>query len=86
MTGMRHPYRAESVSPCCPQTHPQEYWVPHNRPAARRLQNMGFTPNNQIWVSTRGGDVLINKEPGIVDEAYETASLNSRGFGILDVG
>jgi photosystem II stability/assembly factor-like uncharacterized protein len=64
----------------------QEYWVPHNRPAARRLQNMGFTPNNQIWLSTRGGDVLINKEPGIVDEAYESASLNSRGFGILDVG
>jgi photosystem II stability/assembly factor-like uncharacterized protein len=64
----------------------QEYWLPHNRPAARRLQNMGWTPSNQLWLSTRGGDVLINKQPGINDEAYETAALNSRGFGILDVG
>lgn len=64
----------------------QEYWQPHNRPAGRRLQNMGFTPANQIWVSTRGGDVLINKQPGITEEEYAAASLNSRGFGILDVG
>jgi hypothetical protein len=47
---------------------------------------MGWTPNNQIWVSTRGGEVLINKEPGITAEDYSSASLNSRGFGILDVG
>eukprot|EP00878_Enallax_costatus_P025597 GHUV01027401.1.p2 GENE.GHUV01027401.1~~GHUV01027401.1.p2 ORF type:complete len:141 (+),score=37.53 GHUV01027401.1:872-1294(+) len=64
----------------------QEYWQPHNRPAARRLQNMGWTPSNQIWVSTRGGEVLINKKPGIAEEQYSTAQLNSRGFGILDVG
>jgi photosystem II stability/assembly factor-like uncharacterized protein len=64
----------------------QEYWLPHNRPAARRLQNMGWTPANQIWLSTRGGEVLINRQPGIEAEDYGTAQLNSRGFGILDVG
>eukprot|EP00879_Flechtneria_rotunda_P015382 GHRR01016081.1.p1 GENE.GHRR01016081.1~~GHRR01016081.1.p1 ORF type:complete len:413 (+),score=126.39 GHRR01016081.1:306-1544(+) len=64
----------------------QEYWVPHNRPAARRLQNMGWTPGNQIWLSTRGGDVLINQKEGISEESFTTAQLNSRGFGILDVG
>lgn len=64
----------------------QEYWLPHNRPAARRLQNMGWTPGNQIWLSTRGGDVLINSKAGIQDEDYASANLNSRGFGILDVG
>jgi hypothetical protein len=54
--------------------------------AARRLQNMGWTPANKIWVSTRGGDVLINSKEGIAEEEYSSAQLNSRGFGILDVG
>jgi hypothetical protein len=58
----------------------------HCRPAARRLQNMGWTPNNQIWLSTRGGEVLINNKSGIEEEDYKSAQLNSRGFGILDVG
>lgn len=47
---------------------------------------MGWTPTNQLWVSTRGGDVLINQKAGITEEQYTTAQLNSRGFGILDVG
>ncbi|KAF6259737.1 photosystem II stability/assembly factor HCF136 [Scenedesmus sp. NREL 46B-D3] len=64
----------------------QEYWQPHNRPAARRLQNMGWTPSNQLWLSTRGGEVLINNKSGIEEEDYKSAALNSRGFGILDVG
>jgi hypothetical protein len=56
------------------------------RPAARRLQNMGWTPANQLWLSTRGGEVLINSKSGIAEEDYKSAQLNSRGFGILDVG
>ncbi len=26
----------------------QTYWMPHNRPAPRRLQNMGFTPSGEV--------------------------------------
>jgi hypothetical protein len=47
---------------------------------------MGWTPRNQLWLSTRGGEVLINKQPGIELEEYGSTQLNSRGFGILDVG
>ncbi|KAJ9520220.1 hypothetical protein QJQ45_030172 [Haematococcus lacustris] len=63
----------------------QPYWQPHNRPVARRVQNMGWTPDNKVWVSTRGGDVLVATEPGVT-EKFEDVKLNSRGFGILDVG
>jgi photosystem II stability/assembly factor-like uncharacterized protein len=52
---------------------------------ARRLQNMGWTPDGQLWVSTRGGDVLISPEAG-VSEKFEDKRIGSRGFGILDVG
>jgi hypothetical protein len=47
---------------------------------------MGFSPENRVWVSTRGGDVLLAEEPGIETEQYNTAKLASRGFGVLAVG
>lgn len=57
------------------------YWTPHNRPTGRRVQNMGWLPGNKLWLSTRGGDVLFGS-----GEDFAPAKLNSRGFGILDVG
>lgn len=63
----------------------QSYWQPHNRPTARRLQNMGWTPENSLWMSTRGGDVLLSPDLG-VSENFENVKLAARGFGILDVG
>ncbi|KIY97643.1 Photosystem II stability/assembly factor [Monoraphidium neglectum] len=63
----------------------QSYWQPHNRPAARRVQNMGFTPDGeQLWMSTRGGDVYFSKDTE--GTGFETTKLSSRGFGVLDVG
>jgi len=63
----------------------QTFWQPHNRPVARRLQNMGWTPDNKLWVSTRGGDVFVSPETG-VSEKFDNRNIPSRGFGILDVG
>jgi photosystem II stability/assembly factor-like uncharacterized protein len=64
----------------------QTSWQPHNRPAARRIQNMGWTPSNEMWLSVRGGDLFVSTEPGVACEKFEQAKLGSRGFGILDVG
>lgn len=63
----------------------QTFWQPHNRPAARRVQNMGWTPGGSLWLTTRGGDLLLSPEIGITEKFDET-KFNSRGFGILDVG
>ncbi|KAK9918448.1 hypothetical protein WJX75_004173 [Coccomyxa subellipsoidea] len=63
----------------------QTYWQPHNRPTARRVQNMGWTPSNSLWLATRGGDVYLSPDSGI-SERFDQAKLGSRGFGILDVG
>ena len=46
---------------------------------------MGWTGDNELWVSTRGGDVLVAPEPGVT-ERFDNANVPSRGFGILDVG
>ena len=48
------------------------------------MQNMGYTPDNSLWLSTRGGDVFFNR--GGNSDDFDQAKLGSRGFGILDVG
>lgn len=63
----------------------QTYWEPHNRPVGRRIQNMGWSKDDKLWLSTRGGDVLFADQAG-VQERFAPAKLGSRGFGILDVG
>lgn len=65
----------------------QEYWQPHNRPTARRVQAMGWDPKQRIWLTTRGGGVFIGNKEGVVDsDSFNSITLESRGFGVLDVG
>ena len=45
---------------------------------------MGYTPDNSLWLSLRGGDVYFNN--GGTSDQFDQARLGSRGFGILDVG
>eukprot|EP00210_Caulerpa_lentillifera_P007752 g7398.t1 len=61
------------------------FWMPHNRPVNRRVQNMGWTPENKLWITTRGGELSIGNESGISD-TFNAARIGSRGFGLLDVG
>jgi hypothetical protein len=44
---------------------------------------MGWTPDNKLWLATRGGDVFFGE---VSTEKFDQAKLGSRGFGILDVG
>ena len=70
---------------------PHACWTmhPHGRARmacrARRVQNMGWTPSNSLWLATRGGDVYLSPQAGI-SEKFDNVKLGSRGFGILDVG
>jgi len=61
-------------------------WEPHNRPSKRRLQNLGWTNDERIWVTTRGGDVLFSEDDGVSAESFGSAKIGSRGFGLLDIG
>jgi len=58
-------------------------WTPHNRPTGRRIQNMGWN-SNKLWLTTRGGQVLLGESEGIVED-FTSTKLQSRGFGILDL-
>lgn len=61
------------------------YWMPRNRPAGRRVQNMGWTMDNRLWETSRGGELYFAEEEGF-SKIFNQSRLGSRGFGILDVG
>ncbi|GFP92562.1 photosystem ii stability/assembly factor hcf136 chloroplastic [Phtheirospermum japonicum] len=63
----------------------QAYWQPHNRAVARRIQNMGWRADGGLWLLVRGGGLYLSKGTGISEE-FEEIPVQSRGFGILDVG
>eukprot|EP00951_Prasinocladus_malaysianus_P028794 scaffold263779_cov31-Prasinocladus_malaysianus.AAC.2 len=65
----------------------QTYWFPHNRPTARRVQAMGWDPKDRIWLTNRGGGLFMANKPGLADkDDFSEQNVNSRGFGLLDVG
>lgn len=63
----------------------QPFWQPHNRAVARRIQNMGWRADGGLWLLVRGGGLFLSKGTGITED-FEEVTVQSRGFGILDVG
>jgi hypothetical protein len=63
----------------------QPFWQPHNRAVARRIQNMGWRADGGLWLLVRGGGLFLSRGTGITED-FEEVQVQSRGFGILDVG
>ncbi len=63
----------------------QDAWVPHNRNNSRRLENMGFTENGQLWLLARGGQVQFS-DPTKPEEWQEAKYPElSTSWGLLDL-
>jgi photosystem II stability/assembly factor-like uncharacterized protein len=60
----------------------QESWQSHNRNSSRRLQTMGFAPDNRLWLLGRGGLLQLTNSPDPEDwsKAQLPEKLNSWGF------
>ncbi|TAF10106.1 MAG: photosynthesis system II assembly factor Ycf48 [Nostocales cyanobacterium] len=63
----------------------QNAWEPHNRNSSRRLENMGFADNGQLWLLARGGQVQFN-DPAKPDEWLEVEYPElATSWGLLDL-
>lgn len=63
----------------------QNAWVPHNRLSSKRLENMGFADNGQLWLLARGGQVQfsdISKPDEWLEATYPELSTS---WGLLDL-
>lgn len=64
----------------------QSEWTPHQRTSSRRLQNMGFSTNDRLWLLARGGQIQFS-EPEDFDSWQEAIYPEfSTSWGLLDVG
>lgn len=63
----------------------QDAWVPHNRNSSRKVENMGFTEDGQMWMLARGGQVQFSdptKPEEWQDAQYPEVSTS---WGLLDM-
>jgi photosystem II stability/assembly factor-like uncharacterized protein len=60
-------------------------WVPHNRNSSRRVENMGFAENGQVWMLARGGQVQFT-DPANPDEWQKAQNPElATSWGLLDL-
>lgn len=64
----------------------QTEWTPHQRNSSRRVQNMGFTEDNRVWMLARGGQVQFTKSGDLEDWEDAIAPESSNSWGFLDLG
>jgi photosystem II stability/assembly factor-like uncharacterized protein len=63
----------------------QNAWVPHNRNSSRRVENMGFADNGQMWMLARGGQVQFS-DPTKPEEWQEAQNPElATSWGLLDL-
>lgn len=63
----------------------QDAWTPHNRNSSRRLQNMGYGEDGQLWLLARGGQVQFSA-PNDPENWSETVNPEfSTSWGLLDL-
>jgi photosystem II stability/assembly factor-like uncharacterized protein len=60
-------------------------WIQHNRNSSRRVQNMGYTPDNRLWMLNRGGQVQFSEVAEFDTWDKKQTPREGGGFGLLDL-
>jgi photosystem II stability/assembly factor-like uncharacterized protein len=64
----------------------QTAWQPYNRNSSRRLQNMGFTKDGNLWLLARGGVIQFGQLGGEdKDWTKESSPDKNNSWGLLDM-
>ncbi|MFN5763430.1 MAG: photosynthesis system II assembly factor Ycf48, partial [Pseudanabaena sp.] len=60
-------------------------WIQHNRNSSRRVHNMGYTPDNRLWMLNRGGQVQFSEAGELDTWEKKQTPREGGGFGLLDL-
>ncbi|MCS6960270.1 MAG: photosynthesis system II assembly factor Ycf48 [Pseudanabaenaceae cyanobacterium SKYGB_i_bin29] len=63
----------------------EDAWTQHNRNSSRRVQNMGFGPDNRIWMLNRGGQIQFSKPATLEEWEKPLFPKATEGYGMLDL-
>ncbi len=63
----------------------QEAWQPHQRASSKRVQSIGYQPNGQLWMLSRGAEIRLNDQEGDVDNWQKPIIPIVNGYNYLDM-
>ena len=63
----------------------QATWEPHQRISSQRLQSMGFQPDGNLWMVTRGAQLRFNPDAADVEAWSKPVIPITNGYGYLDM-
>ncbi|WP_320677446.1 photosynthesis system II assembly factor Ycf48 [Prochlorococcus sp. MIT 1300] len=63
----------------------EEAWQPHQRASSKRVQSLGYQPNGELWMLSRGAEIRFNKEAGDVESWRKPVIPIINGYNYLDL-
>tara|TARA_Y100001970_G_C14254593_1_gene874286 strand:- start:6320 stop:7333 length:1014 start_codon:yes stop_codon:yes gene_type:complete len=61
-------------------------WQAHQRASSKRVQSIGFTPEGNLWMLSRGAEIRFNKDIADVDDWSKPIIPILNGYNYLDMG
>ncbi len=61
-------------------------WQPHQRASSKRVQTLGFQPNGELWMLSRGAEIRFNETPGDIESWTKPIIPIVNGYNYLDMG
>ena len=61
-------------------------WIAHPRASSKRVQSIGFNPNGDLWMLSRGAEIRFNEENSDVESWTKPIVPILNGYNYLDMG
>ena len=63
----------------------EDIWKIHQRPSSQRVQTIGYQPNGELWMVSRGAQIRLNNEKGDPESWSKPIIPITNGYGYLDM-
>ncbi|KGG18396.1 Photosystem II stability/assembly factor [Prochlorococcus sp. MIT 0603] len=60
-------------------------WQSHQRASSKRVQTLGFQPNGQLWMLSRGAEIRLNEKPDDLESWSKPIVPLVNGYNYLDM-
>ena len=61
-------------------------WIAHQRASSKRVQSIGYTPNGNLWMLSRGAEIRFNNSSGDFESWTKPTIPILNGYNYLDMG
>ncbi len=61
-------------------------WIAHQRASSKRVQSIGFNPNGNLWMLSRGAEIRFNEDSDDLESWTKPIVPILNGYNYLDMG